>query len=122
MGDRDTGLQDRRSLRRVPLHRGAPAATAGRAAADPAGVADDAATGVGRGATDHRQTVGDGLRGGQHAGVYCVGSVPRSADGTLGAVGLGRAWRLLRHPVGQFRRLADGLCTDHGRRSAPGAA
>ena len=40
----------------------------------------------------------------------------------LGGVGLGRARHVLRYPAGQFCRLADGLCTDHGRRSAPGAA
>ena len=43
---------------------------------------------VGHRATGHRQTVGVGLRGDQRAGVYRVGSVPGSADGTLGAVGL----------------------------------
>ena len=91
-----------RPVRRVRLYQQASAATAGRAAAGPAGVADDAAAGVGRRTADHRPCFRRGLRRGQRVGVHRVGSLSRSADGALGAVGLGRGGPYFGIPLANF--------------------
>ena len=106
-------------VRRVRLYQQASAATAGCAAAGPAGVADDAAPGMGHQPADH----------GAAFPAWPSSRSPRwrSPRGIsilirrwcAGGCGFGHERPLFRHPAGELRRLAADLRADHGPPSGP---